>query len=86
MNYVLRTRITSFALYIHFEEEVILIFRFTPHLLCFLLFAQLATSTSSRSSISGLSTKRLTSTLYDIIYYFRMYYETLKNGFEIKEG
>jgi hypothetical protein len=28
-----------------------------------------ATSTSSRSSISGLTTKRLTSTLYDIIYY-----------------
>jgi hypothetical protein len=27
-------------------------------------------STSSRSSISGLSTKRLTSTLYDIIYNF----------------
>jgi hypothetical protein len=33
-------------------------------------FAQLPTSTSSRSSISGLSTKRLTSTLHDIIYYF----------------
>jgi hypothetical protein len=28
------------------------------------------TSTSSRSSISGLSTKRLTSTLNDIIYYY----------------
>jgi hypothetical protein len=35
-----------------------------------LCFAQLPTSTSSWSSISGLSTKRLTSTLNDIIYYF----------------
>jgi hypothetical protein len=32
-----------------------------------------ATSTSSRSSISGLSTKRLASTLNDIIYYIFSY-------------
>jgi phage replication-related protein YjqB (UPF0714/DUF867 family) len=32
---------------------------------------QLATSTSSRSSISGLTTKRLTSTLNDMLYYFK---------------
>jgi cytochrome c biogenesis protein CcdA len=32
-----------------------------------------ATSTASRSSIFGLTTKILTSTLYDIIYYFRRY-------------
>jgi phage replication-related protein YjqB (UPF0714/DUF867 family) len=32
---------------------------------------QLATSTSSRSSISGLTTKRLTSPLNDIIYYLK---------------
>jgi hypothetical protein len=35
-----------------------------------LCFAQLPTSASSRLSISRLSTKRLTSTLNDIIYYF----------------
>ncbi|CAH1364923.1 unnamed protein product [Tenebrio molitor] len=35
----------------------------------FLCFAQLPTSTSSRSSIFGLSTKRLTSTLNGITYY-----------------
>jgi hypothetical protein len=33
-----------------------------------------AISTSSRSSISGLSTKRLASTLNDIIYYLVMDY------------
>jgi hypothetical protein len=36
----------------------------------FFCFAQLPTLTAPRSSISGLTTKRLTSTLYDIIYYF----------------
>jgi hypothetical protein len=35
-----------------------------------LCLAQLPTSTAFRSSISGLATKRLTSTLNDIIYYF----------------
>jgi hypothetical protein len=35
-----------------------------------LVFAQLSTSTASRPSISGLSTKTLTSTLDAIIYYF----------------
>jgi hypothetical protein len=34
--------------------------------------AQLQTSTPSRFSISGLGTKRLTSTLNDIMYYFRV--------------
>jgi hypothetical protein len=32
------------------------------------------TSTSSRFSVSGISPKRLTSTLYDIIYYYFHYY------------
>jgi hypothetical protein len=34
------------------------------------VFRPVAASTSSRSPISGLSTKRLTSTLNDILYYF----------------
>jgi hypothetical protein len=35
-----------------------------------LCLTQLSTSTSSRSSISGLATKRLTSTPNEIIYYY----------------
>jgi hypothetical protein len=36
------------------------------------MLRSVATSTSSRSSVSELSTKRLTSNLNDIIYYFLM--------------
>jgi hypothetical protein len=39
---------------------------------CFSVNSFLNVSTSSRSSISGLSTKRFTSTLNDIIYYYYM--------------
>jgi hypothetical protein len=49
----------------------------------FLCFAQLLTSASSWSSISGLSSKRLTSTLNDIIdniiYYFSIKYVVNNN-------
>jgi hypothetical protein len=46
----------------------------------FLCFAQWPTSTSSQSSIFELSTKRLTSTLNNIIYYFHTCGKIMNRG------
>jgi hypothetical protein len=54
--------------------------------ICFkmiLVFAQLSTSTASRPSISGLSTKTLTSTLNAIIYYIFCTSTTTSNAKKI---